>query len=1304
MNPRSIGNTIFGDRLTNTRALMRRTCTWLAFSLAVLLLASSTLFAQTGGEAGIQGTVVDATGAAVPNATVTATNDATGVSSTRVSTSDGLYTISPILPGVYTVTVKVTGFKIFQQKNLSIDALKLTGLNVSLQIGSEAQEVTVTDAPPALETTNAVLGAVMENQTYANLPLQMGGQQRDPTAFAVLVPGVQGGARAPIIGGTGNYLAAVYIDGIPVTTINQQGDNRVVSNSLPVESIDQFQVITSTPDAEYQGAGIINFSLKSGGNQYHGSAATYVRARMFDAWSYASKDATCPNAAGVIVQCAKPDEHQSEYVASGGGPIPFLKKHGFFYLTYDKYHGRSGINPNFLTIPTALMRTGNFSELGSVSIYDPTTNGTCAAVGTSQVCRSKFNANTIPLQEQSPMAIKMQSYLPTNYDNTSIVNNYFGGVPSGYDNWEIAGRADFDLTSKQRLSYVIAYGVRKNVPYTVGTNAVPAVPGVVLPLPYTAGGYATITPVIMDIEHSWQITNHIVNQLKYAFNRFGQPITNLTDGVSPYRAAADIGITGLPAGQASTEFPEVSFATTTADPSQLATWTSNGATGATQTTIPNTFTLLDNFMITKGKHNLTLGFTSQWLEDNVAAQLGPSGVYQLGFSANSTAAIVAGVVSPNASSTANSPGPSGFSYASYLLGAASQSTVGLQAVSETGGRYHDTSPYVEDVWKVKSNFTINIGVRWDYFPPFHEVLDRWSFMNPKLTNSITNTPGELQFAGNHGGPGVSCNCRTPVNTWWKNYGPRIGFAYSVNPNTVIRAGYGLVYSIGGGVGGRGGAGVGTGQTGFNTTAATPTELTQFSQQTGTQIVGPSYYLNNSSVFTTLGLANTQYGGPGYVLPPLPQQNAAAQTLLTSYYGTTGSTGSGPGYADPYLSGRAPEFALFNAGIQQALTSNLTLTLNYAGTQSHFLLTGGTNPRGYWSNQLDPKYLVALGGVADSTGKAPVLSASATPANVAIVQNALPGYALPYAAISSAGAKASIAQTLVAFPQYNGLSDTWGQNVGNISYNSLQASLAQRASHGISFTFNYTYSRNIGDDGTFRSGFNLPSGSVSGTSQSFHQNRIERSVTITDMTHNVSAYGLWELPFGKGKIGGDHFLVRALAGGWQISTIYQFTSGTPFVPTYGGCVATLGGTCELDLNPSYTGNGRLAAKGYRQFKTQYIDPNAFSAPTSFATTTAGATITTPLSKIGNAPRTAPYGLRNPYYWHDDISLRRSFDLGTPRVKFIAEVDCLNVANHATLSNPTQAWGTPGSATGNAFGTITGAQANPRDFQFAGHINF
>lgn len=1301
-------NKILSQQSCNLRGRVTR----LLMTLSVMLLPVFALNAQTGGEAGIQGTVTDSTGAAVPHASVMATNQATGVATTRESTGDGIYTISPILPGVYTVAVKATGFGDFTQKNLTVNALKLTGLNVTLAIGEQATEVTVTGAPPQLETTNATLGGVLENKTYENLPLQMSGQQRDPTSFATLLPGTQGGTRAPIIGGTGNFLAGVYVDGLPIITINQQGDNRTVSNAIPVEAIDQFQVVTSSPDAEYQGAGLINFTLRSGSNDYHGVVLDSVRARMFDAWSFASKNATCTTSTGGTIQCPKPDEHQNEFVAAGGGPIPLMKKHGFFYLTYDKYHGRSGVNPNFLTIPTPQMKNGDFSQLTYVPtgsqtpvplpIYDPTTDATCGTVNSIATCRTQFSYNgvnnVINPSMLSPIALKMQSYLPTNYDNAGTVNNYFGGVGSGFDNWEIAGRADFDLTSKQRLSYVITYGVRKNAPYVIGGT--PA--GVVLPFPYLAGSHATITPVIMDVEHSWFITNSMSNQLKFGYSRFGQPQTNLTQGVSPYRAAADLGITNLPLGQASDEFPTTLF-TTSGQTSGLPAETPWAGTGNSTTptsvsgqpttnTIPNTYTLLDNFLLTKGRHSLIFGFTSQWLEDNVAGSIGFSTIYQPTFSANSTAAIVNGTVSPTAST---GPGASGFSYASFLLGAAGQSTITEQAVPETGARYHNWAPYVEDVWKVTPNLTVNLGLRWDYLQPFHEVLDRWSFLNPNITNPITGNAGALQFAGNYGGAGVSCGCRTPVQTYWKNYGPRASVAWSLTPTTVFRAGYALVYSIGGGVGGRLGAGTGTGQLGFNVNATTPTEITQTSAGTP----GPSYFLNNSTGFQAKGLANTAFGGSGFVLPSLPTQNAAAQGLNTGFYGTTGSNG-GLSYADPYLSGRAPEFDMYNVGIQQALTKDVTLTINYAGTQSHFVATAGSNARGYWSNQLDPNYLVALSGVADSTGKSPLLSASATPANVAILQTKLPNFQLPYTAIVSTGSKTPIAQMLVHFPQYNGITDTWGQNVGNYNYNSLQVSLQQRPSHGLSYTINYTWSRNIGDDGTFRSGFALPSGSVSRSSASFGLDRIERTLTTTDMTHNLAAYGVWEMPFGKGGFTANHFITKALFSNYQLSSIYRFTSGTPIVVTYGGCVAPspATGTCQLDLNPNYSGNGHLQT-GYRRFKTQYLDPNAFVAPQTFSTN-----LTTNYTKVGDAPRTAPYGLRNPYFWQDDVSLRRSFRLLSDRYHFIADVTCINIFNHPTLSNPTVAWGSPGTSTGLAFGQITGAQNNPRDFQFSGRFTF
>ena len=426
--------------------------------------------------------------------------------------------------------------------------------------------------------------------------------------------------------------------------------------------------------------------------------------------------------------------------------------------------------------------------------------------------------------------------------------------------------------------------------------------------------------------------------------------------------------------------------------------------------------------------------------------------------------------------------PARLSYASYLLGAiGGQPSVSLNPVSETGGRYHVASPYAEDSWKVTPKLTVDMGLRWDYFPPFHEVKDRWTFMNPNLINPLTNTPGEMQFAGNYGGSGVSCNCRTPVQSFWKNFGPRVGMNYALDDKTVIRAGGALVFSQAGGVGGRGGNAGGTGQLGFNIAANGNPEST-----TG----APSFYLNNGTAWTTNGLANTDMLGKGFPYPTPPAPSAASQELNTGNYLTgTGSaigTAGGVSFADFYFSGRAPEFIFWNAGIERAVTKDMTLAINYVGDQSHFLSTGG-NVRGYWNDQLDPKYLL-LGNL---------LIGAATSQNVAKAQLIMPNLTLPPFFVNAANqnpnsSTLTLAKGLTAFPQYSGVTDLWGSNAANFTYHSLQITLLQRMAHGLTFNINYTYSKNIGDDGTFRSGFDIPAAVLSGGGQDWHQDRIDRS--------------------------------------------------------------------------------------------------------------------------------------------------------------------------------------------------------------------
>jgi hypothetical protein len=181
--------------------------------------------AQTAGEGTISGIVTDSTGAVIPKAKITAVNAATKIATTRFSTSAGYFSVAPLQPGQYSVEVTAPGFKALLQENVVVNAMQTVTANAVLSVGAESTTITVTTAPPPLETENATLGMVMENENYSNLPILMNGQQRDPTAFALLTPAAQSannGGRMPIVGGTGSYLGQLYVEGMPAETVTSR--------------------------------------------------------------------------------------------------------------------------------------------------------------------------------------------------------------------------------------------------------------------------------------------------------------------------------------------------------------------------------------------------------------------------------------------------------------------------------------------------------------------------------------------------------------------------------------------------------------------------------------------------------------------------------------------------------------------------------------------------------------------------------------------------------------------------------------------------------------------------------------------------------------------------------------------------------------------------------------------------------------------------------------------------------------------------------------------------------------------------
>jgi len=972
------------------------------------------------------------------------------------------------------------------------------------------------------------------------------------------------------------------------------------------------------------------------------------------------------------------------------------------------------------------MQTGDFSELLTANggpgyiLYDPTTQAACTANSTNGPCRYAYGqtggigtgpngnptgtiTNVIPAAEISPITKAMQQWLPTP-TVAGITNNYLGGFPNGFDNWLYSGRIDYTISPKQTLSATVTGGNRHAVPYTaITTSTTP--PGSILPLPYTGTTASTVAGHWSDISDSYTITPDLVNQFKFGFSNFGgPPLKNVTQGISQYEAAnLGIGFPGVPAtGQAVTEFPTSIFNGSNAQEE----W-GEGASGVSATTVTENYTGVDNLLWIKGKHAITFGIQVQWLEENASQYDGPTSALTLNWQPNETSGMTTGA--KGTSFTSNT----GYSYASFLLGAVDTTAITLQPFSVLGGRYRPIAPYVADDYKITPKLTLNLGLRWDYIPTYNEVQNRFSFLNPNITNPVTGNKGALEFAGNAGGAGVSCNCASPVNNYMKNFGPRIGFAYSLNSKTDIRGAYSVVYSHAGGTGGAGGAYQGPGQLGF-------TSSPSYSPVPAGASAAPAFYLNNSAAFNALGIGNANFGGPNYTVPPITAPGPASQALNVGNYvngsGAVVSASGAPGYADPYISGRAPEFEFWNFGLQRQLTNNVTVTLNYAGSQSHFI-AGAANIRGLQSGQINPIYY-QLG----TTLNQPANAANLTAANTQAASLGLPAINLPYASFGLAGGKATIGQALTWMPQFSSTTDTWGSSTANASYNAMQLSIIKRLSQGLTLNLNYTYSKDLDDAGTQRSGWAIPSTAMA-NGHGWQQNRIDRSVSANSVPHSLAIYGVYHVPFGRGGIGGDHFLVRTVAGGWTVSGVGTYVSGTPLFVTSsypsGGSpsspIAT--GTSMPDINPSFTGktirqNGPWGkgttgnnfgaityVNGYIGNTTPGSGQGAVACSASAGPYCNAGVAGNTAFMIGDAPRRS-FDLRNPGVPNLNMSVRRSFDLKSDRVKFVFAADCTNIANKVTFG------GIQTNVDTANFGQVTSATSNTgsRDFQFSGRLNF
>jgi hypothetical protein len=1221
-----------------------------------LLFAASSVFAQTGSTGDIQGTVTDPSGAVVVGAAVDATTGATGTKTDTETTDTGFFVIPLLQPGVYTVTVTAPGFESTKQEHVTVDALQTVTLNPKLQLGSATQYVTVSSQPTMLQADDQKLGGDVENNVFDSLPLAMANNQaRDPGYFSNLVSGVtdsgfqSSGTDLNSYNGGQQFQNEIYVEGLALTSIGTGGDTRNVSFGMSVEAIEQFQVVTSGGEAMYDGQGESNFVIKSGTNQFHGGLFEYFRNTVFDARNF--------------FQTIAPLEHQNEFGGTVGGPI--RKNKLFFFGSYDGYRFETDIAPASDTIPTAAEQTGDFSQAGLVPIYNnsiPCTTGTgCTPIGTQFVCpatstnvANRGKLNIIPGSPACPVtgladpvsAVSqyLASALPTP-TNTAIENNYLAqGLLSKTIQDTTTEKVDYNLNDKNRLFFVYSYG-RYLQPgtgsFTAGTSE--------LPPPYLQARSNQEFVNTAQIHETYTISPTLVNDIGIQFSRLLVPEMNITAaGDWPTKA----GLTGLPSGIASTAFPIVNFADSYQPmPVSTATTSSWAGTNANASTeAQNTYTVQDNVLWTKNRNHFTFGFQYQALEDNDNNPLTGS-LATFNFSVNETACVN---VACGSSGQGTVLTHTGNAFASYLLGEVDSSSVVEDTVAETGGRYHDYAPYAQDDIKVNSRLTVNLGLRWDIWSPYNEAFNRMSFFNPTLTNPVVGLPGALQFAGSGAD---SCGCATPVSWDFKNFGPRVGFAYRVGSNTVVRGFYGIFYAHAGGVGGRTDGRQGLLLIGDNGTAS------------ASSTVGgdPAYNWGSAAIGGTNGVI------PGGALnPPFINPSYGIGFISASAPGAA-AIGAGPGtaqtlnYADAHESGIPPSYQDISLGIQHSFTPNMTLGVSYSGSLGHHL--AGAGVAGPLTDQIPLKYLPLQGLLGSTLTVANEMSAYAilNPLGIAPSWMNAAGTGVPFAFYSG-----TVGQSLKPFPQYSSISDPW-IDVGNSAYNSLQVTFNRRTSHGLTFMANYTFSKELDD----LAGVRLPG-----------DDDLERAPGAIDRPEVASATIVWQ-PLAPGhSVAHLDRAASAIVSGWLFSGIYTFASGAPLSVT-GACTggSIIDASCYPNLTPGFTGpvwqGGTPGTGGVNPATTHFLNSAAFTEPAAYT--------------YGDAARMAPYNLYAPNIWDLDVSVRRVFAIHE-QMSFAIQCDAFNVLNIVNFGAPNT------TLSSSSFGEITTQANNPRKLQFSGRFTF
>jgi len=725
--------------------------------VAVLLLSGLSLLGQTLGE--ISGTVVDPSGAGVPNSTVTLTSTSTNAVRTAGTNEQGLYTFPSVPPGTYNVKVEHPGFKT-TTSNVEVLVQQSVRLDLTLQVGQVSESVEVSATAALLQAENATVGTVVETKSIVELPLN----GREYLNLVTLSPNVsnlappsgqaqsrQGADRAnQSISAGGNRIVYDYytLDGVVNTDPNF--NTYIVLPSI--DAIQEFKVQTGVYPAEFgHEATQINVLTKSGGNVYHGSLFEFVRNNDFDALPYqftAAKPGVSPF-------------KWNDYGFELDGPIVIPKlfngRNKLFFMANDEWLIQRQTQQAVYNVPTPQMFQGNFSQLGT-TIYDPTT-------------KQPFPGNIIPSNRISPISQELLKF----YDSSNLpglTNNYVQNNGSPFTRDGFVVRMDFIESAKSQWTGRYSWGTEVQSNDTINVSGAKITTGYEQ---YLGSNTRTFTP-------------NLVNEARFGYSRFFNALTAL--GAFSTNYVSQLNLPNLPAG------PPVTWGIPSVGLAGYSGFGDN-SDGPYQNS-NNTTQFIDNLSWIKGKHTFKFGFEYDRQNFNQFGNQYSRGQYSF---------------QPNATRSPTNTG--GDSFAEFLLGDIYQATTAIAAANVLFYRNAEAA-FVDDTWKITPKLTLSLGLRWELTPPFTDSVNNLFIVHVPYNDFAPQSPqSQWPYFVRQGNcsdpytatpavsvrwtktPAVCSNGLLPnqlMDTRYTDFAPRVGIAYSPDSKTVIRAGFGTFFS------------------------------------------------------------------------------------------------------------------------------------------------------------------------------------------------------------------------------------------------------------------------------------------------------------------------------------------------------------------------------------------------------------------------------------------------------------------------------------------------------------------------------